>query len=286
MIRDRLSSKVSILLLIALSTTFTISACSKVNADSRFSATNKTVNHYSDIGYDAILGARGCSFQLVLITVFHMGASPGNIPWSLYQAVKKDKRVQFAVPYAVGDNYLGYRLVGTTKDTFTELKLRLKVGRQFKIDVREAVVGSYAAQKTGLKVGSTFQPYHGLTFNKNMQHKEVYTVVGVVKATNTPIDRVIWIPLNSFYRMDGHVLRDRKGKSYIAKKGRKIPDKYKEVSAVLIKFKSKISGFFFRSLINRQGKVATLAWPIPAVIQRSLERNKQFEEMSKLYNYQ
>ena len=51
---------------------------------------------------------------------------------------------------------------------------------------REAVVGSFVAQKMGLKPGDTFHPYHGLIFNERDQHSETYVVVGVLKPSNTP----------------------------------------------------------------------------------------------------
>src|SRR5262249_47384509 len=50
-----------------------------------------------DVGFDAVLGARGSQLQLVLNTVFHLETSPGNIPWKYYKAVKEDKRVKLAV---------------------------------------------------------------------------------------------------------------------------------------------------------------------------------------------
>ncbi len=217
----------------------------------------KTAFRGGSVDFDAVLGAKGSQLQLVLNSVFHLETSPGNIPWSLYQAIKKDKRIKLAVPYAVGDNYFGYRLVGTTKDIFISLKL--KAGRRFKADVREAVVGSFVAQKTGLKVGSRISPFHGLAFNKNSQHQEVYEIVGVLKPSNTPSDRVIWIPIESFYRMGGHVLRGKKGsKPYAAEEGKEIPDEYKEVSAVMLKLKSKIWLLNLDRQING-GKVATFA---------------------------
>ncbi len=223
-------------------------------------------------GFDAVLGARGSQLQLVLNAVFQLETSPGNIPWSLYEAVKKDPRVELAVPYAVGDNYFGYRIVGTTGDIFTKFEYQngrhLTVqqgGRVFDPAKREAVIGSFAARKLGLQMGSTFKPYHGLFFDPNMQHEEVFQVVGVLQPTNTPSDRVIWIPIDDVYRMKGHVLRGT-GKEYTAKEGVEIPDADKEVSAVMLKFYSPQAGFMLDQTINRQGKVATLAWPIGKVM--------------------
>jgi len=224
------------------------------------------------VGFDAVLGARGNQLQLVLNTVFHLETSPGNIPWSLFLTVKRDPRVKLAIPYAVGDNYLGFRIVGTSQEMFTAFEYqkgkRFEVqagGRVFDPTAREAVVGSYAAQRAGLKVGDTFNPYHGLYFDPAMRHEEIYHVAGLLKPTNSPSDRVIWIPIDAFYRMKGHVLRGT-GRDYTAAEDRAIPDQNKEVSAVMLKFASPMVGFGMDLMINRQGKVATLAWPIGKVM--------------------
>src|SRR5213592_941143 len=76
----------------------------------------------NSMGFDAVLGARGSQLQLVLNTVFHLETSPGNIPWKYYTALKKDPRVALAVPYAVGDNLRGFRIVGTSTQIFTDFE--------------------------------------------------------------------------------------------------------------------------------------------------------------------
>lgn len=239
-----------------------------------FSIRNETYDAFTGgpVGFDAVLGARGSQLQLVLNTVFHLETSPGNIPWEMYQAVKRNPNVVLAVPYAVGDNYRGFRIVGTDGQLFTDLEYRkgdkfkvLPGGRFFDPHKREAVVGSYAADKTGLKAGSKFNPFHGLVFDERSRHAEEYTVVGVLEPTNTPSDRVIWIPIDEFYRVSGHVLRGG-GETYEPSAGEEIPDEHKEVSAVMLKLKNPQSGFLLDQTINRQGKAATLAWPIGRVM--------------------
>lgn len=221
-----------------------------------------------DVGFDAVLGARGSQLQLVLNTVFHLETSPGNLPWSAYQEIKNNPGVQLAIPYAVGDNYQGFRIVGTTEDIFN--KFEFQQGKKFQVQTggrffqgsnKEAVIGSFVAQQTGLKTGDVFQPYHGLIFDEKQKHNDDYTVVGVLEPTNSPSDRVVWIPIEGIYRMTGHVLRGA-GETYTAKEGEAIPDEAKEVSAVMLKFRSPQTGFQLDQLINRQGKVATLAFPI------------------------
>lgn len=220
------------------------------------------------VGFDAVLGARGSQLQLVLNTVFHLETSPGNIPWTLYEEVRKRPYVELAIPYAVGDNYRGFRIVGTTDELFT--KFEFQAGRKFAIrppgrvfdpELREAVIGSEVAREAGLTINSTFNPYHGLTFNEKEKHDEQYVVVGVMEPTHSPSDRVVWIPIEGIFRLGRHTLRGT-GKEFTPVPGQKIPDESKEVSAVMLKLKSPQAGTQLYTEVNHQGKVATLAWPI------------------------
>jgi len=224
-------------------------------------------------GFDAVLGARGSKLQLVLNAVFHLQTSPGNIPYRYYQVMQKNPQVAVAVPYAVGDNYYGYRIVGTELGLFdVEVSPGHKLqpqpgGRLFDPNQSEAVVGSFVADKLHLKVGDKIHPFHGLDFDPTAQHKEIYEIVGILQPTGTPNDKALWIPLDAFYRMGGHVLRGEKNKAaYVAKAGEMIPDDAKEVSAVMLKFNNPQAGFQLSQLINTQGDKATLAWPISAVM--------------------
>lgn len=226
-------------------------------------------------GADAVLGARGSKLQLVLNSVFHLETSPGNIPWSLYEEMRLNARVEMAVPYAVGDNYRGFRIVGTTLELFERLEVargkKLVVqpgGVVFDPNVREAVIGSVVAQNSDLRLGSLFQPRHGVVSSAGSEviHPEEYQVVGVLEPTGTPIDRVVFIPIEGIFRMEGHELRGA-GEQYKPEAGVDIPDEHKEVSAVLLKFRGgPMTGRFFDMQINMQGKEATLAFPLAQVL--------------------
>ena len=73
-------------------------------------------------GFDAVLGARGSKLQLVLNAIFNLESSPGNVAWSDFLDISNNPAVDLAVPIAVGDNYRGYRLVGTVPDMFTSVE--------------------------------------------------------------------------------------------------------------------------------------------------------------------
>jgi putative ABC transport system permease protein len=223
-----------------------------------------------DIGYDAVLGAKGSELQLVLNTVFHLETSPGNIPWSLYQEIKARPVVRYAIPYALGDNLYGYRIVGTTEEIHTVFeyqegrKFELASGRWFETDRMEAVFGSVVAAELKKKPGDLFQPYHGLNYLPGTDpHVEQYTITGVMAPTNTPADRVIWIPIEGIFRMGGHKLAG--GTQEVTADMATTPDEWKEVSAVMIKYKNSMAGMNMRYEVSR-GNLATLAWPIAEVM--------------------
>jgi putative ABC transport system permease protein len=228
-------------------------------------------------GFDAVLGARGSKLQLVLNAIFHLESSPGNLAWADYVEIQKNPNVALAVPLAVGDNYRGYRLVGTTPEFFSKSEYaagkRFKVapgGRFFDPTLREAVVGNFVARRLGLKPGHTFHPYHGLIFDEKNQHSETYLVVGVLDPSNTPADRVIWIPLEGVQRMTGHD-----------------PSAAEDISAVLVKLKggSALAGFQMEMRYNKQGNRLTFAWPIGQVIAGLFDKLGWFDRVLRVVCY-
>ena len=73
---------------------------------------------------DLIVGARSGPLNLLLYTVFHMGSPTNNIHYSTYQKLKKNPMIGWTIPISLGDNYKGYRVVGTNEDFFKYYKYR------------------------------------------------------------------------------------------------------------------------------------------------------------------
>lgn len=226
-------------------------------------------------GWDAVLGARSSKLQLVLNAVFHLEASPGNIRPADLQVLASQPAVKAVVPIAMGDNYQGFRIVGTTTNLFTDheyaegRKFRLRDGRVFDDGLREALVGSFAARKLGFVVGTEFRPYHGLNFapgdKGNVQHEDTYVVVGILEPSNTPADRVVWIPLAGLQNMTGHD-----------------PNSASDVSAALVKLRDPASGFRLDQLYNKQGDKLTFAWPIGTVMAQLFDKIGWFDRVLAL----
>jgi putative ABC transport system permease protein len=64
-------------------------------------------------GIDLVVGAKGSPLQLILSAVYQVDAPTGNIALAEAQKLMKHPLVKKAIPLAMGDSYLGYRLVGT-----------------------------------------------------------------------------------------------------------------------------------------------------------------------------
>ena len=155
--------------------------------------------------YNLIVGAKGSPTQLVLNVIFRMDAPTPNIPLSAYEDLRRDPRVEVAVPVAMGDAYQGFRYVATSEAYFAPFPWRrravaLAAGRFVQSDAPEqpayeAVLGADVARRTGLKLDDRF-------FEGEEMAAYPLKVVGVLRSTGTADDRAIFISLASYWEMN------------------------------------------------------------------------------------
>ena len=159
--------------------------------------------------FDMIVGAKGSPLQLTLSSLYHMDIPTGNIPYARYLKLKNDPRISTAIPLGLGDNYEGFRIVGTDSKIFEyhlreydEPWLPLRQGRFFK-ESFEVVIGHRVAQTTGLKIDDTFLGTHGLVALAGSEvHRDFpYRVVGILNPTGTAQDRAIFCRLDSVWKV-------------------------------------------------------------------------------------
>lgn len=193
--------------------------------------------------FDVVVGAKGSPLQLVLSSVYHLDVPTGNVPYALYEKLKANPRIAMAIPIGLGDNYQGYRIVGTEPHLFdltdqggTAPFFHLKQGRFFKDDF-EVVLGQQVAVTTGLKVGDTFVGTHGLvSMPGSEEHREFpYHVVGILQPTGTAQDRAIFGSLASVWR-----IHDKEAQIHEAIRGTapKEPPP-RETTAILLRLKAR-----------------------------------------------
>ncbi len=160
-------------------------------------------------GYHVIVGGKGGALQLVLSTVYHIGQPLYPIPYSYYEKFLPGGEfadmTAVAIPQCLGDSYQApdnsvFRIVATTPELFDKIQYGTNSdgtpkkyefqpgGRNFKTEnFFEGVIGSMVAARSGLKVGDTFQPSHGLAGGSDLHHQ--VKIVGVLKPTGTADDR-------------------------------------------------------------------------------------------------
>ncbi|MFG0258510.1 MAG: ABC transporter permease [Phycisphaerales bacterium JB043] len=158
--------------------------------------------------YDLVAGGKGSQLQLVLSSVYHLDSPTGNLPYTEYERLGRDPRVLWAAPIGLGDNYDGYRIVGTEPHFFDlpdrdeQPFFQLARGRIFE-DSFEVVLGSHVAATTGLDVGETFFGTHGLVDVPGGEiHRDFpYRVCGVLAPTGTAQDRAIFGSLEAVWEI-------------------------------------------------------------------------------------
>jgi putative ABC transport system permease protein len=65
-------------------------------------------------GIDMVVGAKGSPLQLILSSIYQIDSPTGNIPLSEVNALKRNPFVKTIIPLSMGDNYHGFRIVGTS----------------------------------------------------------------------------------------------------------------------------------------------------------------------------
>lgn len=202
---------------------------------------NKLEKNAKDI--DLVVGAKGSPLQLILSSVYHIDYPTGNIQAKDAYKLMQSPMVKRAVPLALGDNYNGYRIVGTDS-TFSNLYgLSILKGSFWHNDL-EVTLGSTVALKSGLKIGDSFFGAHGLTGNGDVHKQHAYQVKGILKPQGNITDNLILTNIGSVYKM-----HEEKHTHAVGEEAKEINDK--QITALLIQYKSPMSVILFPRMVNQ-----------------------------------
>ncbi len=155
-------------------------------------------------GIDLVVGAKGSPLQLILSGIYHVDYPTGNIDYNEAIELSKNPLIKQAIPLALGDNYNGFRIVGTNKAYPDTYKGELQKGSLWQKDF-EVTIGSKVASKTGLAIGRQFAGVHGLSTESDHVHESTpYTVTGIFKETGTVLDQLILTNVESVWKIHEH----------------------------------------------------------------------------------
>ncbi len=156
-------------------------------------------------GIDLVVGAKGSPLQLVLSSVYHIDQPTGNIPLGELARLRADPGVGKAVPLALGDNFEGFRIVGSDSGLLDLYGARIAQGRAF-ARPSEVVLGADVARRTGAGLGQKFVGSHGLETDPDGEqgHDHApFETVGILAPTGTALDRLIITSVESVWDVHG-----------------------------------------------------------------------------------
>lgn len=228
-------------------------------------------------GVDLVLGAQGSPLQLVLSSVYQVDDPTGNISYDSVKVWMQHPYVKKAIPLAYGDNYVGFKIVGTTPDYIEKYQAKIAEGKLFEHNF-EVVIGADVAEKLNLKLGDTFKGTHGSAAEGEVHDHGEYSIVGIASKTGKVIDNLILSNIPTVWQMHheegneevtenpshgepGHMHEDEEHVHAEEcnhdehESDMTIDEPNMEITSVLIEFKNKMGVFMWPNIISQNTKM-------------------------------
>lgn len=202
-------------------------------------------------GIDLVVGAKGSPMQLILAGVFHIDVPPGNVPLQAVRALEKHPLVASVIPISLGDNYQGFRIVGSSHDYITHYQARLAQGRLWEAPM-QVVLGAAAARQLGLVLGNTFVGSHGLGAGGHTHGDSAYTVSGILAPSGSVLDRLILTDTASVWEV-------HEADTALDAEDRKLMEEERELTLALIRYKTPLAAMSFPRYINTSTEMQAAA---------------------------
>ena len=197
-------------------------------------------------GIDMVVGAKGSPLQLILSSVYHIDSPTGNISLGEAEKISKNRMVGSSIKLLYGDNYKGYRIVGTEKKFIELYKAKIREGKEWDSSY-EVVVGYKVHKKLKINIGDELVSLHGLRETGESHDGEPFKVVGLLEPSNSVIDQLIITSPESVW--DIHDTHDH-NEDHDEDHDHDHDEDDKEITAMLIKFKSPMNIIQFPRQIN------------------------------------
>ena len=217
---------------------------------------------------DLVLGAQGSPLQLILSSVYQVDTPPGNISYDSAKVWMNHPFVEKAIPLAFGDNYRGYKILGTTTDYLAKYNAKVIDGVLFEKNF-EVVVGSEIAQKLNLQVGEEFFGSHGDAKEGEVHENYAYKVVGIASKTGKVVDNLIICTIPTVWQMhhqheenpahgeEGHIHVE--GEHELVEADLTIDEPNMEITAVLLKIRNQMAKLTWQRVIPQNTKMQAVS---------------------------
>lgn len=217
-------------------------------------------------GIDLVMGAQGSPLQLILSSIYQVDAPTGNISLDSAKVWMQNPMVGKAIPLAFGDNYKGFKILGTTQDYLNHFKVEFSEGKTFDKNF-EVVIGSEIAQKLTLNVGDEFFGSHGDAAEGEVHDHYAYKVVGIAKATGKVVDNLILCNIPSVWQMhhQGHENPEHGEEGHVHEEGDEhkhheatdltIDEPGMEITSVLLQMRNPMAKLTWQRIIPQNTKM-------------------------------
>lgn len=211
-------------------------------------------------GIDLVVGAKGSPLQLILANVYHIDFPTGNVKLDEAKALTRNRLIKSAIPLALGDNYRGFRIVGTNHDYVNLYEGKISTGALWKNNL-DVTLGANVATRLGLSIGDEFFGAHGMG-DTGMDHDEAsYTVIGILEKGNNVLDNLILTNIESVWMVHEHADEDEEhAEGHEGDHGPGVGSAYKtgfpegdddaEITSMLIRFRSPMGAVQLPRMIN------------------------------------
>jgi putative ABC transport system permease protein len=167
----------------------------------------------------------------------------------------------------MGDNYKGFRIVGTNKKYPEHFEAKLHTGELFAKEM-EVCLGQNVALETGLKIGNTFASSHGLD-EEGEAHEHLFKVIGIFEANNSVLDQIIVTNLASVWEVHDEELPinnekvELRHEEQLHADNEHQPAKHEQqITSALIKFRSPMGLMTVPRMVNQSSVMQSA---VPAV---------------------
>lgn len=189
---------------------------------------------------DLVVGAKGSPLQLILSSIYYIDYPTGNISLKDARELARNPMVKRAVPLGLGDNYNGFRIVGTDSSFVHLYGLSLSSGKYWDKDF-EVTIGHAVAAVLKLKAGDHFFGSHGFTPGQDVHKTHPYIVSGILSPQGNVTDNMILTNMGSIWKMHDQEEGQEGEKS----------EKGKEITSLLIQYYSPMSVILFPRMVNQ-----------------------------------
>ncbi len=201
-------------------------------------------------GIDLVVGAKGSPLQLILSSVYHIDFPTGNIDLEDATALTRNRLIKNIIPLGMGDNYQGYRIVGTNYDYLDLYDAGLQEGKRWEKPF-DVVLGNEVAMRLDLKVGDNFIGSHGIGSSSHEHDEHPYLVTGILEPMNNVLDKLVLTSIESVWYTHDDEHDHEKFETSVATSGFPDPgNEDRELTSLLIQYRNPMAAVQLPRMIN------------------------------------